>query len=186
MIYDNLEIVSESDNEVLSLSDVKNFLKVSGNKDDALISQLIRSAIKKAESFCSIAIINKTYSIVFPRIDCNKAISFPIYKVSKVTKVYVKNSNNCDEKELDSSNYCFDIDSQLLTIQNTMLYIDRIKVIFETTFNHDSSNFDDLKQALYMHINLLYKQRLASLDSKELDIDARIAGLYGSLRSFKL
>ena len=184
-IYDNIEILSEIPaTDILILDEVKHFLKVSGVKDDELITQLIKSAIKRAESLCNISIIDKTYSIVFPRLDCNQSASFPIYKIAKIISVFSK--SDCDETIILPSNYCFDVESQILTIKNSMNYIGKIKVIFETKLNDNFINFDDLKQTLFMHINLLYKRRLASLDSKELDIEIRIAGLYRSFRFFKL
>ena len=116
--------------------------------------------------------------------DCNQSASFPIYKIAKIISVFSK--SDCDETIILPSNYCFDVESQILTIKNSMNYIGKIKVIFETKLNDNFINFDDLKQTLFMHINLLYKRRLASLDSKELDIEIRIAGLYRSFRFFKL
>jgi uncharacterized phiE125 gp8 family phage protein len=184
-IYSNIEILEEiSEQKILTLKEVKNFLKVSGNNDNDLISQLIKSAIKKAESLSNISIIDKKYSIIFPQLNCKNLLFFPIYKISNIISVFSK--NNCNEKELNQSNYCFDIDNQSLLIKNSMINFEKIKIIFEAKLDENSIHFDSLKQSLLMHINLLYKKRLAFLDSRELDIETRISGLYQSFRFFKL
>jgi uncharacterized phiE125 gp8 family phage protein len=184
-IYDSIEVLSENlGKEILTLEEVKHFLKVSGTKDDALISQLIKSAIKRAESLCNLSISDKTYSILFSRSNCNNSFTFPIYKIFQIISVFAK--NDCDETSIDSSNYCFDLNSQILTLKYNAYYNGKIKVIFQAKLEENFINFDDLKYALLAHINLLYKRRLASLDSKEIDIEARIAGLYRPLRFFKL
>ena len=185
-IYENIEIIDESDNDVISLQEAKDFLKVSGSKDDELIGKLLKYVIYKAENFCNISLINKTYLVTYARLYCdNRKIRLPIYKVSRIIKISISDEENCSDEEIQPSDYCFDIDSQSLFIKN-IKYGKRIKIIFETVFDNTSLNFYDLRYALLFHLNLLYKRRLVSLDSKEIDIELRIAGLYRPFRFFKL
>lgn len=184
-IYNSLEILSDvGGEEILTLSEVKEFLKVYGSKDDNLISGLIKSAMRRAENLCNLSLSNKTYSIVYSSFcDGSTVIRFPIYKVLKVIEIF--EIIDCKEKKLKAINYCFDIDTQYLSIKNIGSG-EKIKIIFETVFDSKSLNLYDLKSALLFHINLLYKRRLVSLDSKEIDLDERVVALYRPFRFFRL
>ncbi len=185
-IYENIEIIDESETEVISLQEAKDFLKVCGNKDDELIAKLIKYVVQKAENICSISLIDKIYLVSYARLYCdNKKIRLPIYKVSRIIKITSSDEESCTDDEIQPSDYCFDIDSQSLYIKNAK-YGKKIKITFETTFDKKSVNFYDLRYALLFHLNLLYKRRLLSLDSKEVDIELRIAALYRPFRFFKL
>jgi uncharacterized phiE125 gp8 family phage protein len=65
--FGNYQITTEPTEEALTVSEVKNFLKVDASTDDALIGVLITVARESAEKYCQLAILPQTVTEKFSR-----------------------------------------------------------------------------------------------------------------------
>jgi uncharacterized phiE125 gp8 family phage protein len=78
--------ITETGSEPLTTAQAKDWLKMPYTTDDTLISTLIKTARKFAESYCSISVIGKTIVVVFTH-DGEKAVRLPRGPVATVTGV---------------------------------------------------------------------------------------------------
>lgn len=63
--YYNIQKISDSMIEPISLTDIKNWMRVRDDNDNGLISDLITSARKHIEKLTSVALTNQTYQVLF-------------------------------------------------------------------------------------------------------------------------
>lgn len=63
--YYNIAKISDSMIEPISLTDIKNWMRVRDDNDNGLISDLITSARKHIEKLTSVALTNQTYQVLF-------------------------------------------------------------------------------------------------------------------------
>ena len=62
-LYNNLLILDESEQKILTLAEVKDFMKVTCAKDDEQIQDMMKEAICFAEKFCGISLVDKSYLV---------------------------------------------------------------------------------------------------------------------------
>jgi hypothetical protein len=89
--------LSDSDIEPISLTDMKNWMRVRDNADDSLISSLITSARKNIENRISGAITNQRYKSVFELFGENRdrwIVSLPYGSIDCDPVVKMKNGIN--------------------------------------------------------------------------------------------
>lgn len=79
-----LKILETKEQNIMSISDVKSFLRISHSADDTLIARLIRAAISFAEEYIGTHIIHKVIEEEFT--DCQKITlsEQPILKIEEV------------------------------------------------------------------------------------------------------
>lgn len=85
--FGNYQVTTAATDEALTVSEVKNFLKVDYSTDDALIGILITAARESAEKYCQLAIMPQTITEKYPRFysyGLHLSIS-PLIEVTEIT-----------------------------------------------------------------------------------------------------
>ena len=85
--------------------------------------------------------------------------------------------------ELDKKYYNFDFGSQIFFLLNNLDF-DLIRIHFKSALS--AMNVDDLKFALLIHINILYKKRLPSTKNNEVNFHSEVEKLYLPYRLLRL
>lgn len=181
--FNNLQLIKEEGDEVITIEEVKAYLKISGVIDDSKILQLIKSARRFAEDLCGVSLLKQTYLItyLFWLIKCNQII-FPITLVNTIENIEYTNSR-CQTNVLDRQYYCFDSESQILTLKTTYNF-DSLKITFIT--KPEIGNIEKFKLLLLQHISLLYEIDTTKKNCKTVEVQNKINNLYSSYRLLRL
>ena len=91
-----------NEEEILALDDVKSYLRVDHDKDDALILGIIKAAREYAENFCNITILKKEFKqinhiIHHGKIHLNRMPLFSVLSVKADGRKTIKYSANIDD-----------------------------------------------------------------------------------------
>lgn len=84
MMFKNFTIVATGSQQLLSVEEVKNILRIEGNYDDARIEKNIRTAISALEDDIGFFVQPTTASAVYP---LSQAVQIADYKVDSVVSV---------------------------------------------------------------------------------------------------
>ena len=97
------KVVSKSDFTGIPLATMRNYLKFEATDatEDALITQLMKSAVDQIENRCNIALRETALSIIFDEFDiCDSRVILPVAPYVSLTKAYVVDtSGNETESE---------------------------------------------------------------------------------------
>jgi hypothetical protein len=183
-LYNNLLILDESEQEILTLAEVKDFMKVTCAKDDEQIQDMTKEAICFAEKFCGISLADKSYLVSYMRCSINNNyIKLPIRFIESITKVLILDKFSDQSVELDKQYYNFDLDLQIFFLLRNLDF-DLIKIYFKSGLS--VIKVSDLRFALLIHINILYKKRLPSTKNNEVNFYSEVEKLYLPYRLLRL
>ena len=146
-----INILSEVNNDIISLSEIKNFLRIDFEDDDDLLKRLLKSAIRRCELYISQSLNSKTYQLSLYKID--KEIKLMYLPITNVTLINIIDKNN---KSIEFKNYMFDKISNKIIFNNIPSNFYRIDIIYEAGYVEVP---DDLKQALLFHISKMYEDK---------------------------
>lgn len=177
--YVKLSLIDEKKSNLLSLDEIKKFLKVSGSSDDDQISDLFNKAVSFAERFCATSLREQSYKVVYSNqgLNCEKII-LPTSNIESIEEIKIIFLSGL-EKTLDSKLYHFDINSQILFFKNNCDG-NLIQIRFKTYVNEIEN--EKFEMPLLKHINLLYKKRLTGMANIEISLESEIENLYKDLR----
>lgn len=101
------------DTDIVSLSDIKDHLRVTGNSEDDLITALISVARSMIEEDTGLHLCDGSYKIYFDA--PMEQIDFPMYPVTAVTAVKYFDENN-SEQTWGDTNYLTDLKGKFTNI----------------------------------------------------------------------
>ena len=106
----------DSTTEVATLKEVKDYLRIDHNHEDALLNSINPAARKWAENFCQRSFFTQTWVLKldsFPTINCIELLMSPIASVTTIKYYDADNSL----QTWDSSNYNIDTNSRIGRIE---------------------------------------------------------------------
>lgn len=149
----SLKRLSGTVTEPLTLSVVKNYLKVDYNNDDALIAELMLSARQFAENHMSLSLAAQSFEATYEN-ELPSFIVLPMSPIANIISVIVEDLNG-NQTTFLSNVYRLSAERYLHFYQ----YIagERIYVRYQTSANLGQQA--DLKRAMLAHIALMYEGR---------------------------
>lgn len=141
------KILETSEQNILSIEDVKKYARISNDNDDKLLLAMINTAILMAENFIKISLVKKTIEI-----EASNAtnIRLPFIPVVEIIKVIA------DGEEVDLSD--IRIDSDILTLSKH-LECKLLNVIYIAGHDDPSLVPAPITQGIMLHVASMYDMR---------------------------
>lgn len=167
-------IASDSGALIVSLSDVKQHLRVEIADDDALITALIHAAREKIENYCNIALTVKTvheFFDVFPAMTLqrpNAEFYLKVNRVESVTSIqYYEDVESDTLTTIDSADYILDNASQYARVAPRIGVkwpledgrINGVKIIYEAGYSDVADIPAPIIQSAKLMISDWYERR---------------------------
>jgi len=139
--------------EIISLSELKNYLKIDFDNQDILLSDLIRTVRESAEKILNRHISRKTINqvSVANNLQIIKLVHTPILKINSVVIV----NNDKEEILLDESEYYLDKSNSICLVKLSLLY-NKVIVSYDVGYQENSMVPASLKTGMLMHIAAIY------------------------------
>ena len=143
-------------NEPLTLAETKLYLRIDGNSEDSLITDLIVSARMIAEHWLKRSLITQAWKLSFDEYASDE-IALPMGPVTNVTAVAIINRDTTSQTVSNAVYY--------LNAAKTMLLFDsaivgfRIEITYGTGYGDASSVPKPIKQGMLSHIAAMYENR---------------------------
>ncbi len=154
--------VSKATAEILSLAEVKNYLKVDDTTDDTLIGILINTAISYAEKYMGIDLLETVWENY--RDDIEQDLTLRRAKFLSVSGIQYMHDGSYNL--VDSDDYQIAGNGVYGKVERISLpesyddHPEAIKIVFKTGFGATGSDVPyDIKTALMSHIACLYENR---------------------------
>lgn len=176
--------IAKIDSEIISLKEVKNYLKIKDSVEDPLIQELIKSTIVIAEKKMNRDILTTTYenyrSSFYQDLTLRRA---GYQSVEKIEYLF-----DGSYQLLDAANYkvtiggVFGVICKITSPPNTDDNCKAVKITFKTGFGDTKSDVpENLKIALKSHIAFMYSNR-GDCSNVKMSIPALTADIYNSYR----
>ncbi|MCE3233043.1 MAG: hypothetical protein K0R98_1300 [Rickettsiaceae bacterium] len=165
--------------EPLTLSEAKDYLKVTGSGDDTLITNLIKSVRETAEKFMKISLINQSWKISYDQYTPSevKLLMGPVQTVTSVT-AYDRGGEGA---VISSDTYYLSSGKQRL-IFDVNIVSQHIEIIYLCGYGVSSSYIPSpIKQGMLAHIAAIYDGREGSNT-----IPAQSKALYGPYKMLRI
>lgn len=107
--YPRLKVTSEPASEPVTTAEFRTFAQYEDTDQDTLIDSLIKTARRKVERDCDIALITQTRKAYYSDFPCDDWMEFHVYPVSAVSVSY--EDENGATQTLSSSLYTTDFDN---------------------------------------------------------------------------
>ena len=131
--------------EIITASEVKNYVRIDTSADDALIATMITQARIWAENFISRDIVSKNRTYYIDRTDTG-LFDLPFSPVASISEITINNIITTNYEILGLDNETIELDQGSA---------DRVKITYITTGLNDSL----LKQALLQLVSTYYDNR---------------------------
>lgn len=175
--YPFLHIKTEPLVEVLSLDEIKSYLRINSNEDDDLLNNLQIAVRKTAESYTSKAFVQQEWEVVFDDLGSEKII-LPITPIISLLSIKYLDKND-NEIIINESDYYLCKIQSVVTLKGTYK---KIIVNYIAGYSSDSSNVpSSIKQGMLNHIAFIYDGK-GSPD--KLPFDTKI--LYSSFKKIRI
>ncbi len=164
--------------EPVTVSEAKNFLRIDGNVEDALLADMIKAARIGAEQQTGLSFITQTWTLAYD--DCPPPyVSLPHGPVQSVATVIAMDENE-QSTTIAASNYHLSADKEQLNFE-TIPSSHRVEIDYVTGFGNAAADVPaDIKHALLIHVAWLYEHR----DS--IEPPAASALIYNAYRTIRL
>lgn len=172
-MYKILEII---DTEIWSVEEIKNYLRIPYNYDDALIKNLIDTAIDIAERFTNLHLKNRRINVLIPKLS-STIVRLKYIPVVKITKCNLINKNG--KMEIPDEDFTFNNDNAEIKFQNLKLYHKKIEIEYISGYDKEIPSI--LKHSIMLHISKMYDNPEDTTNLME-----SVSSLYGSFRSLKI
>ncbi len=139
--------------EPLTLLEVRDFLRIAHDDDDARISDLIITARSLAEQWLRRSLLTQTWKLIFEDYMADR-IALPMGPVQSVTSVQTRTLAG-DITAINASSYALSAASDALISAST-LYADRIEVVYVCGYGSASQLPKPLKMGLLEHVAAMY------------------------------
>ena len=143
------------ENFVLTLDEVKKYLKISYDDEDAILQNCILSSIETAENFINIALRTKTISFSSD-LGVNAKILLPLLPILSLEKVTLSEKDITDQCSLDQEMLGFEI-VNLSANAST-----KCRVIYKAGFNDATKIPSAIKQGILCHIAEMYDKQIVN------------------------
>ena len=166
MIDDYYEITSEPAEEPVTLTEVKNWLRVDHSVDDTLITSLITSARKFGEKFCNRIFVNTSFDCFFSSLDSSACELYSYIQIRRAPLVSISSietynsgsySATTDYLLKQTNGFSRVVFNNGLTYEYTTAYPIKISVI--SGYGTATDVPEDIKTALKAHIAFMYENR---------------------------
>jgi hypothetical protein len=138
--------------EIITASEVKNYVRIDTSADDALIATMITQARIWAENFISRDIVSKNRTYYIDRTDTG-LFDLPFSPVASISEITINNIITTNYEILGLDNETIELDQGSA---------DRVKITYITTGLNDSL----LKQALLQLVSTYYDNRADFIESQ--------------------
>lgn len=142
--------------EPLTLADTKLFLRVDGNSEDALITDMIVAARMEAEQFLRRALITQTWKLAFDEY-MDEQVQLPVTPVIAITSIHAFDRTGASQL-IDSDVYYLSATKDVLTT-DTVIFSHRVEVLFSAGYGAASDVPAPIKQGMLHHIAGMYDAR---------------------------
>lgn len=179
IIYSNATLPAEP---VVSLTEVKTWLKIDGTDEDTLLTSLIASATAECEAYSGLSFITRTRTVKLTSF-YGKDVILPYGPVTTLTSVAYLDENDASQ-EVDSGDYTLDTASGLSKVRvtdswpHTNLVLNNVTVTYVAGYADAASVPELIKTAV--------KQRIAVDFEKRGDTDDRSDAWMRTLDSVKV
>jgi uncharacterized phiE125 gp8 family phage protein len=149
--------------EIITASEVKNYVRIDTTADDALIATMITQARIWAENFISRDIVSKNRTYYIDRTDTG-LFDLPFSPVASISQITINNIITTNYEILGLDNETIELDQGSA---------DRVKITYITTGLNDSL----LKQALLQLVSTYYDNRadfIASQSVSEIPSNVKV------------
>ena len=180
-------LITGSDKELITLQDIKDYLKISDDSFDNELALLIDTVTNKAEQITGRDLLNKTYKGYLDCFPYSSSIGIQIQKSKLQSITSIQYLLNGSLTTFDSSNY-YITDKQeyseiwLFDGKSFPSDVDQnrkqaVEITFVAGYGANSCDVpEDLKRAMLAHINLLFGNRGDC--TEESSINSQVIGLY--------
>jgi uncharacterized phiE125 gp8 family phage protein len=179
--------IAKQSGDVVTLADMKDYLKVSGTDDDTLIQSLIDSAVEMAERFMRRDILTTTYENYRPNFWQDLTLRRGAFQSVESIEYLVNNAYDV----LDPSNYdvsiggSFGVVCEIDQVPSTDYDCNAVKITFKTGFGDDATSVPEaIKTAIKAIVAFMYENRGdcgSCGDGSGIPIQAKVI-----LRSYKI
>ncbi|MBC8287648.1 MAG: phage head-tail connector protein [Nitrospinae bacterium] len=167
-----LKIKNPPGSEPVSLVEAKNYLRITDNDDDALISSLVTAIRQKAETWTRRSFITQTWTLWLDSIPEGAMFSIPLPLLQSVTHIKSYDSVNT-VSTLDPDKYFVDGASipGRIALNDAwptgLRRINSIEIEFVAGFGDASSVPETIKQGILQWIKLLFANKSKLYESDE-------------------
>jgi len=169
------QIIKIFPQEIWSLAEVKNYMRVEANYDDDLILGLIDAAITAAENFTKLNFISKQIKFVCSISEKKEFLLRynPIFKILKITKKYKE-----QESDLTVNDYV--IEQNILTLNKTL---NNEELIADYISGYDTGSIPHaIKHGIMLHIAEMYDRQAQNC----LGLSQEVKNLYLPYRNIRI
>jgi uncharacterized phiE125 gp8 family phage protein len=156
--------------EPLVLSDVKDYLKISGSSDDTIITNLIKTVRESAEKFLRVSLINQSWKLLYDQYTPSEItlLMGPVQSITSVTAIARDESTTV----ISSSTYYLSAGKQKL-IFDANIVSQRVEIVYLCGYGAAASSVPNpIKHGMLSHIGAIYDGRAGGnvipMQSKEL------------------
>lgn len=146
--------LQDLDHELISLEELKHFLRIEGNYDDAIIKTFMQYAFEVAENHIAKILSPKTFihTIFDAKSNIIKLLNTPVISINSI-----KLGNNI----LHSQNYFFIQNTQAIQINNTQLNNQQLDVTYTSGLTNPIELPAIIKLTIMQHVAFLYDSKLS-------------------------
>lgn len=160
--------------EPVSLTEAKNYLRITDTDDDALISSLVTAIRQKAETWTRRLFITQTWTLWLDSRPEGAILSIPLPALQSVTHIKSYDSANT-VSIFDPEKYFVDIASAPgrigmnvgQTWPNALRRINALEIEFVAGFGDESSVPETIKQGILQWVKLLFANKSKLYESDE-------------------
>lgn len=143
--------------EPLTLTETKNYLKISGSDDDDLITDLIKATRQTAEKFLKSSLIEQSWKLSYNGYTPSeiKLLMGPVQSITSVT-AYLRDGT---DTLISSSAYYLSAGNQTLVFDSNIVS-HRVEIVYVTGYGSSASDIPNpIKQGMLAHIAAIYDGR---------------------------
>jgi uncharacterized phiE125 gp8 family phage protein len=148
---DTFKVMELPPQQIWTLADVKNYMRIEGNYDDGLINSLIEAAIVAAENFTKMSIISRRVEFT-----CNirnkQEFNLRYRPIAQLVKIIVMTKG--EKSVLGSEQYSMDFDNASL-LMNQKLDDEMLLVEYIAGFDQGSIP-QSIRHGILMHVAEMY------------------------------
>lgn len=157
------QLVSSSDNNPVTLDEMKLHLRVDTDEENFLILSLMATAMKHAENYTWLTLTSSVYNVFYDSREVEEFIYVNKCPVSAITSVNYRNSEG-EYVAMSTDDYEVDTVSQPVRIKITNKpalgnYLNAWKVVFSCGYGQMEAVPDPIKSAIKLIVGHLYEHR---------------------------
>ena len=169
-----LKIKTPPASEPVSLTEAKNYLRITDNDDDALISSLVTAVRQKAETWTRRLFITQTWTLWLDSIPEGKILSIPLPLLQSVSHIKSYDSAN-EVSTFDPEKYFVDVVSSPGRVglndgeswPNDLRRMNAVEIEFVAGYGDESSVPETIKQGILQWVKLLFANKTKLYESDE-------------------